>query len=179
MTDRIRRALRRDVATTPPAPPHVYEPTARLVYSDLGLPELFTYAAVRGGMAATLVHIEDLVAELTAFLQQQGVASVAITPSPLLRKIRLADGLAETGLIAVPEAGPTTALITGCDAAVGETGTIVFRGPVPPGWHAAAARVVVLEPKILVPDLIDLLARQPGEMTMISGPAMVQAFMLH
>jgi hypothetical protein len=55
----------------------------------------------------------------------------------------------------------------------------VFRGGVPEGWHGTSARVVVLEPKILVPDLIDLLASRPGELTLVSGPATVRVFVLH
>ena len=178
MLDRIRLVLNRKGAALPP-PPLVYEPTARRVYSDLGLPELFAHAAAQGGMAAGLVHVEDLAAELAAHLAQQGIGRLALSASPILRKVRLAEAVVAAGVGVVAEVGAGTALVTGCDAAVGETGGLVFRGGVPAGWHAAAARVVVLEPKNLVPDLIDLLASRPGELTLVSGPAAVRVFVLH
>ena len=175
---RIRSSMNRDGAPLP-APPLVYEPTARLVYSDLGLPELFAHAAARGGLAAHLVHVEDLAAELVDHLRQQGIGQIALSASPILRKVRLAEAVAELGVEVFEAAGEGRALVAGCDAAVAETGSLVFRGSVPAGWQRAAARVVVLEPKILVPDLIDLLASRPGELTLVSGPAAVKVFVLH
>jgi hypothetical protein len=100
---RIRASLNRDGAS--PAPPLVYEPTARLVYSDLGLPELFAHAAARGGLAAQLVHVEDLAAELVDHLRQQGINQVAMSTSPILRKVRLAAAVAERGVEVVGRAG--------------------------------------------------------------------------
>ncbi len=176
--DRIRRALNREGPHVPP-PPLVYEPTARLVYSDLGLPELFAHAAARGGMTAQMVHVEDLGTELVTFLEQQGLHRVALLASPILRKVRLAEAIVAADMEIVADVDGETVLVTGCDAAVGETGSLVFRGGVPPGWRAAAARIVILEPKNLVPDLVDLLARKPGELALVSGPAAVRAYVLH
>ena len=177
--ERVRQSLNRPAATPLPPPPLVYEPTARLVYTDLGLPELFAHAAERGGMTARLVHVEALATELAEGLRQAGVGRLVLSGHPVLRKVRLAESLAELGLEVVTTVGPGTALVTGCDAAVGETGSLVFHGRPPPGWHAAAARLAVVEPKNLVPDLIDLLAARPGELTLVSGPAAVRAWVLH
>jgi len=176
---RIRQMLDRHAADTP-LPPLVYEPTARLVYSDLGLPELFAHAAARGGLSARLVHVEDLAAAVVADLGALGIRRMSPSAgSTVLRKVRLADGVAALGVGVVDSPGAGTALATGCDGAVAETGSLVFRGGVPPGWHAAPARVVVLEPRNLVPDLIDLLATRPGEQTLVSGPAALRVFVLH
>ena len=180
MTDvptRIRLALDRGTAAVPP-PPAVHEPTARRVYSDLGLPELFAHAAAAGGMAASLVHLEDLPAELAAYLGRHGVARAAVADTPLLRKIRLVAALAGLGVGVLPAADD--ALVTSCDAAVAETGSLAFRGGVPAGWATARVRVVILEPKNLVPDLIDFVAAGSGsDVTLVSGPAAVRVFLLH
>ena len=55
----------------------------------------------------------------------------------------------------------------------------MYRTGLPPGWSAAAARVVVIEPRNLVPDLIDLLVGTPGDLTLIAAPADVRVFVLH
>jgi hypothetical protein len=172
--DHVRRLLGRTGAT--PAPPAVHEPTARRVYSDLGLSELFVHAACRGGMTATLIHLEDLPADLCDHLRQHGVRRVTMTASPILRKIRLPDVLAEAGFTG--DGGPPDGLVTGCDAAVAETGTVAFAGGLPAGWTSCPTRVAILEPRNFVPDLIDLLSAGDGERVLASGPA-VRAYVLH
>ena len=92
--DRIRHLL--DRRLPPASPPRVHEPTARLVYTDLGLPPLFAHAAA--GLSARLVHVEDLAAAVAASLADAGLAAAAVTPGPLVRKVRLAEGLADLGL---------------------------------------------------------------------------------
>ncbi len=178
--DRVRRALNRVGATVPPPPPPlVYEPTARRVYTDLGLPELFAHAAAAGGMAAELVHVEGLANGVADHLRSAGLTRAAAADAPLLRKVGLVAAVAMLGVDLTAAPGGASALVTGCDAAVAETGSLVFRGGVPHGWTAAAVRVVVVEPRNLVPDLLDLLAVDPGEMTLVSGPAAVRVFVLH
>lgn len=175
--DRIARALDGGRGTPASAAPRVYEPTARRVYSDLGLPELFVHAAAAGGLSAHLVHLEDLPAAVADHLGRRGVARVRVPPSNLIRKVGLAAALATAGLTVTESAD--AALVTGCDLAVAETGSLVYRAGLPIGWHGAAARVVVLEPKNFVPDLIDLMTGSPGGLTLVSGPADVLAFVLH
>ncbi len=172
--DRIRHAL--DRRRPPAAPPRVYEPTARLVYTDLGLPRLFAHAAA--GLSARLVHVEELADAVATALADAGLAAVSVAPGPLLQKVRLADALVALGL-SVADPAPGRALLAGCDAAVAETGSLVYRTGLPPGWSAAAARVVVVEPRNLVPDLIDLLVAAPGDLTLVAGPADVRVFVLH
>ncbi len=139
--DRVRRVLDRGPARRPP-PPRVYEPTARLVYTDLGLPELFAHAAARGGLAAELVHVEDLAAAVADHLPTAGPRvqrrRVAAAPQdPAGRR----PGRGSARLCPTGRRRP--GLVTGCDAAVAETGSLVYRGGLPAGWSAAAARVVV------------------------------------
>ena len=175
LPNRVRQLLGRG-GDAPPLPPPVHEPTARRVYSELGLPELFVHAARRGGAAADLVYVEQLAAEVADHLRQLGVSRVTLTPSPMLRKVRLGESLASLWLEVTD--GPAEAVVTGCDVAVAETGDVVFRGGTPPGWAAARVRVVVLEPKNFVPDLIDLFATETGDVTLVSG-ATVRTFVLH
>ena len=175
--DRIRAAVNRTGPAAPP--PHVYEPTARQVYSDLGLPELFAHAAARGGMAAELVHVEELPAAVGRHLRGTGAKRVVLSPSPVLRKVRLEEGLAMEGVAVIDDPAGADAVVSGADAAVAETGSLVFRGRLPAGWDAVARHVVVLEPRDFVPDLIDLIGGGQGGLTLVSGPADVRVFVLH
>ena len=175
--DRIRAAVNRSGPAVPP--PHVYEPTARQVYSDVGLPELFAHAAARGRLAAELVHVEELPAAVGRHLRAAGLRRVVLSTSPVLRKVRLADALAMEGFTVVDDPTTAGALLSGADAAVAETGSLVFRGKPPVGWAAVAGHVVVLEPRDFVPDLIDLIGGGDGGLTLISGPADVRVFVLH
>ena len=176
MLDRVRRwtGRRRSAVALPPA---VHEPTARRVYSDLGLPDLFVHAARRGGMTADLVHVEQVTAAVADHLRQSGVSRVCLTPTPILRKIRLAESLADGGFTLTAE-GAAESIVTGCPTAVAETGTLAFPGAVPTGWSGVAVRVAVLEPKNFVPDLVDLFSTLSGDVVLVAGPV-VRTFVLH
>src|SRR5690242_4611679 len=72
MISRIRSALGRDTALREaPVPPEIDEPVARLVYSDIGLPELFQKRARDNSLQVEQVRIDDLLPSIVAFLREQ------------------------------------------------------------------------------------------------------------
>src|SRR3569623_1163880 len=85
---KIRRSLKREsTSAVAPTPPVISEPTARLVSSDIGLPELFADRAAELKMLVELVRIDDLGEQLVKFLQGIGSKTVMLTDTPLLRSL--------------------------------------------------------------------------------------------
>ena len=66
---RVRRALGRTASLAePPVPPEIEEPIARLVYSNIGLAELFQKRATDMKMLVESVRVEDLLPKLAGVL---------------------------------------------------------------------------------------------------------------
>jgi L-lactate dehydrogenase complex protein LldG len=183
----VRRALgRAEPLRTPPVPPKIDEPVARLVYSDLGMAELFEKRATAQKMLVGVLRVDDLLAEMAAFLRQTKSKRVMLSDTALLKRLEAGDYLDEHGFEARYWSGLTAdesydydAGVTEVDFAVAETGSLVIRHRPEHGRLLSLVpfvHVAVVEPKHFVPDLIDLFERLAQEgcgsgVTMISGPS--------
>jgi len=185
--ERVRRSLKREQPLQiAPVPPIIHEPIARLVSSDIGLPELFTERASELKMLVEKVRIDDLQQQLTTFLQGIGSKRVMLTDTPLIKSLDLAQSLSEVGFdakywtqITLDESYDFDAGVTEVDFAVAESGTLVVRHRPEHGRAISLVpfvHVAIVQPKNFVPDLIDLMERLQTEgtgsgVTMISGPS--------
>lgn len=185
--DRVRRSLGRTAPrANPPIPPEIEEPVARLVHSDIGLPELFIKRASEMKMLVEAVPVEDLLARLTDFLKEHGLKRIMLSDTPIILKLRIVEHLRSAGIEAKQWADMTAdetydydCGVTEVDYAVAETGTVAIRhGP----HHGRLlslvpfVHVAIVEPRLLVADLIDLFAALKRDgvgsgTTMISGPS--------
>ncbi len=185
--EKVRRSLgRKATPATVPAPPKIDEPVARLVHSDIGLGELFVKRAGAMKMIATPISVDDLLAEMAKFLREKQCARVMLSDTPLLTRLGAAKYFKEQGFdartwseITPDEAYDFDAGVTDVDYAVAETGSLVIRHRPEHGRLISLVpfvHVAVVEPKNLLPDLIDLFERLGkegvgGGVTMISGPS--------
>ena len=184
----VRRALGHGAPSTspPPAPPEIPDPVARLVHSPIGLPELFNRRAAEMKMLVTSVRVDALTGQMIEFLRQRQCKTVMLSDTPLLRRLEVGDALDEAGFSARYWSGVTAdgaydydAGVTEVDYAVAETGTLVIRHRPEHGRLLSLVpfvHVAVVEPKNLLPDLIDLfetLAREGcgSGVTIITGPS--------
>src|SRR5437764_15485221 len=82
--EKVRRALgRSETASLPPVPPPIDEPIARLVYSDIGLSELFHKRATGMKMLVEMVHVEEVLEKTASFLRERKCKSVMLSDTPL------------------------------------------------------------------------------------------------
>jgi len=185
--DRVRQALgRAGPSKTPPPPPAIDEHLARLVHSAFGLPELFMKRAGEMKMLVEPVRVDEVVARIGVFLAEQKCRRIMLSDTPLLTRLGAADALAGAGFdvrrwadMTADEAYDFDAGVTDVDYGVAETGTLVIRHRPEHGRLISLVpfvHVAVVEPRQLVPDLIDLfdvLARDGtgSGVTMISGPS--------
>ena len=185
--EKVRRALGRAAPlATPPTPPAIEEHVARLVYSAIGLPELFAKRAGEMKMLVEPVRVDELPDRMAEFLRQQKCRNAMLSDTPLLTKLRAAEHLNAAGLTARrwgqmtgDEAYEYDAGVTDVDYAVAETGTLVIRHTPAHGRLLSLVpfvHVAVVEPKQILPDLIDLFEalKRDGTasgVTMISGPS--------
>lgn len=187
LMDRVRKALGRTSAlATPPIPPAIDEPIARLVYSNIGLAELFQKRATDMKMLVEPVRVDELLAKLAGFLREQRSMKVMLSATPLINQLDAVKYLNENGFRArtwrdmtADEAYDCDAGVTEVDYAVAETGTLAIRHRPEHGRLLSLVpfvHVAIVQPKDLVGDLIDLfeaLAREGSGsgVTMISGPS--------
>lgn len=187
MLDKVRRSLGRSAPlASPPVPPKIDEPVARLVHSDIGLADLFVKQAGAMKVIATPISVDDLLAEMATFLRENNSKRVMLSDTPLLTRLGVARYLKEQGFDAWTWAGITPdeaydfdAGVTDVDYAVAETGSLVIRHRKEHGRLLSLVpfvHVAVVEPKNFLPDLIDLFERLAkdgigGGVTMISGPS--------
>ena len=185
--DKVRLALgRTKPLETPPVPPEIDEHVARLVYSAIGLPELFTKRASEMKMLVEPVRVESLLERMAAFLHERKCRRVMLSDTPLLTKLGAARSLAAAGLdarrwgeMSADDAYEFDAGVTDVDYGVAETGTLVIRHRPEHGRLLSLVpfvHVAVVEPRQFVPDLIDLFAALKADgtgsgVTMISGPS--------
>lgn len=185
--DHVRRALgRRERLTTPPVPPELDEPVVRLVHTDIGLPELFAKQATAASMTVSTVRIEDLADSLIEFLRDNDCRRVALPVAKTLDLLELPRRLREAGFDVLRWDETTADALFDCDcgitdvyAGVAETGSLVIR-PTPAHGRALSLvppiHVAVVEPRNLVPDLLDLLRKLHSDgvgsgTVMITGPS--------
>lgn len=187
MLSRIRSALGRDTALREaPVPPPIDEPVARLVYSDIGLPELFQKRARGNSIQVEQVRIDDLLPSIVAFLREQNAPKVMLSATRLLTNLGAVHFLTDNGFqartwrqISADEAYDFDAGITEVDFAVAETGSLVLRHRPEHGRLLSLVpflHIAIVQPRDLVPDLIDLFERLAAEgtgsgVTIISGPS--------
>jgi L-lactate utilization protein LutC len=185
--DRVSRALgRTGPLMEAPVPPAIDEPLARLVHSDIGLPELFAKRAAEMKMTVDGVNVEELFEKLAAFLRENQCAKIALPVSPLLDRLDLVGQLKAAGFEAkrwdamtLDEVYDYDAGVTDVTYAVAETGSLVIRSSAGHGRAVSLVppvHVAVLEPKNFVPDLVDLFERlakdgDPTSVTIITGPS--------
>src|SRR6476661_8820423 len=97
--ERVRKALgRTGPVATPPVPPKISEPIARLVHSEIGLPELFARRAQDNKMHLHAVGADDLSGRIVDFLKAHNLRRVALPASPLLERLGVPAALREAGL---------------------------------------------------------------------------------
>ena len=184
---KVRLALGRTAPlSAPPVPPVIDEPTARLVYSAIGLPELFMKRAGEMKMLVEDVRVEEVLDRTAAFLKENNCTKVMLSDTNLLLKLGAAGHFAKAGLtvkrwseMTADEAYDFDAGVTEVDYAVAETGTLVIRHTPAHGRLISLVpfvHVAIVEPRLLLPDLIDLFEalRKDGTgsgVTLISGPS--------
>ena len=187
MLDRVRRALGRDgPLPQAPVPPVIDEPIARLVSSDIGLPELFEKRAVEMKTLVESVRREELLPKLVDFLRERKSSKVMLSATKLLEEIKALEFLSANGFQArswrdmtADEAYDFDAGVTEVDFAVAETGSLVIRHGPEQGRLLSLVpfvHVAVVEQAKFVPDLLDLfeiLAREGtgSGTTIITGPS--------
>jgi L-lactate dehydrogenase complex protein LldG len=185
--ENVRRALKRTKPlTSPPVPPAIDEPIARLVHSDIGLADLFVQRASAMKMIATTIGVDELLGEIAKFLRERRCSRVMLSDTALLTRLGAVDYLKENGFdarrwseITPDEAYDFDAGVTDVDYAVAESGSLVIRHRPEHGRLISLVpfvHVAVVEPKNFLPDLIDLFERLAkdgvgGGVTMISGPS--------
>lgn len=186
---RVRQALGRPQGWkgAPPAPPTIEEPVARLVHSELGLPELFAKRATELKMRVEMTSVYDIEEQLIAFLRKNNCRRVAVAQGKLLDGLNILQMLRDARLDAHSWNDLTLDQlydgfdcgITDVNYAVAECGTLVIK---PHAGHGRGISLVpmyhvaILEPKNFLPDLIDLmekLAADPEKhnVILISGPS--------
>ncbi|HUB26200.1 MAG TPA: LUD domain-containing protein [Tepidisphaeraceae bacterium] len=164
---RIRSALgRKSALAAPPTPPEINEPITRLVHFDIGLAELFAKTAQAAKMSVTPCRPEEISTAVGEFLKSANCRRIALSSSPLLDRLGLLAALQSAGFEArswqsmtLDELYDFDCGITEVYRAVAETGSLVIRpGPA----HGRGLSLVcpiyvaIVEPKNLVPDLVDL-----------------------
>jgi len=184
---RVRLALGRSgPPAEPPVPPVIDEPITRLVYSDVGLDELFAKRAEENKMIVHRVYAEELGPTLVRFLIDRKCRRLALPESAFLQKLKVIESLRSAGLDAETWDHMTLDQVYDCDAgvtdvfaAVAETGSLVIR---PTARHGRALSLVpmihaaIVQPRDLVADLVDLFDNATREgnrngLTIISGPS--------
>jgi len=182
----VRLALgRTSPLTAPPTPPQIDETITRLVHTDIGLPELFTRTAQANKMGVQTVSAEELAPRLVDFLRDSNVKTIALADSKLLKDLCVPESLRKAGLqvrtwdqLTLDELYDIDCGITDVWAAVAEVGALVVRGSPEHGRAISLVppiHVAVVEPKNLMPDLVDLFQRLPStpneKFVLITGPS--------
>lgn len=184
---RISRALGRPgPAADVPPPPTIEEPIVRLVHSDIGLSELFVRMAQAAAIGAELIEVHALRERLVGFLTDHDIKRAAMARSKLLDRLELRPAIQAGGIQVKTwdELTPDALYdydcgITDAYAAVAETGSIVVRESAGHGRALSLVppvHVCIIEPRVLLPDLVDLMARLRLEgcgsgVTLITGPS--------
>lgn len=185
--DRVRRALgRTEPLKTPPVPPVIREPVARLVHSDIGLPELFAKRATDNKMHVDVANANEVAARVVAFLQGKGLKRIALPVSPVLERLGIAAALRDASIDArtwdqmtLDELYDVDASVTDVTYAVAETGSLVIKSSAQHGRALSLVplvHVAIVEPRNCIPDLLDLmeiLGREGvgNNVTIVTGPS--------
>ena len=186
--DKVRRALgRSEPLKAAPVPPAIDESITRLARADVDLSKLFIERAGDLKMLVERVAADDLVGRITAFLREKNCRKVAIPVSPLFEDLGLVDALRIVGIETTRwDQMSLDELYDGYDCgitdvtyAVAETGSLVIKTNVNHGRGLSLVpmfHVAVIDPKQILPDLVDLFTRLAKEgagnhAMLISGPS--------
>lgn len=185
--EKVRAALGRTAPrTTAPVPPKINEPVARLVHSDIGLPELFTTRAEANKMHVTAVYPEEAAGKIVALLQSLNLTKIALPQSKLLEQLNIPAALGKAGLAAktwdqltLDELYDLQASVTDVTYTIAETGSLVIQSSAVHGRSISLVpevHIAVVEPRNCVADLLDLMEKLketgPGNnTTIITGPS--------
>ncbi len=154
---------------TDESPPTLAEPMLRLVHSGLGLGELFVARSQAQQAQVQWVQADQLGAAVANWLGHQGHRQVAVAPGSLFEQLGLAETLREQGIVPCGP-GDCPARLGMADGAVAETGSVLLRGPKSHWPLVPGPLALVVHPKDIVPDLLDL-AEAPGNgpLLLLSG----------
>jgi L-lactate dehydrogenase complex protein LldG len=186
--DKVRRALgRSEPLKAVPVPPAIDESITRLARADVDLSKLFIERAGDLKMLVERVERDDLIARITAFLREKGCRKVAVPVCPLFEDLELVNALRIAGIEATRwDQMSLDQLYDGYDCgitdvtyAVAETGSLVIKTNANHGRGLSLVpmfHVAVIDPKQILPDLVDLFTRLAKEgagnhVMMISGPS--------
>ncbi len=185
--DKVRKALgRTGPLTSPPVPPTIAEPITRLVYSDIGLPELFAKRAEANKMHVTLVTAEDVATQVAAFLKAKNLSRIALPVSSFLARLGMVDAIRHAGMeaktwdeISLDELYDFDASVTDVTYTIAETGSLVIKTSPQHGRAISLVPVIhvaIVEPKNCLADLIDLMDKLGAEgvgnnVSIITGPS--------
>jgi L-lactate dehydrogenase complex protein LldG len=187
--EKVRRAIGRDKPLAqPPVPPAIDEPITRLVHTDIGLPELFAKRATEMKMKLATVSADELMSGLIAFLRESNCKKIAVSISPLLERLNIATALRAAGFDTQTWDELTLdqvydgydCAVTDVAWAVAETGSLVIRPDAGQGRGLSLVPIIhvaIVEPRNLVPDLVDLMEKLSHDPTarsniiLITGPS--------
>jgi L-lactate dehydrogenase complex protein LldG len=173
-------------ATDAPMAPAIPEHIARLVGSDIGLPELFAQRAAELKMLVETIRIDDLVDDLAKFLTETKCTKIMLSDTPIIQSLDIGHQLLKKGFIAkywsrmtLDETYDFDAGVTEVDYAVAETGSVVIRHRPEHGRSISLVpfvHVAIIQPRNFLPDMIDLFQKLSTEgtgsgVTMIAGPS--------
>jgi L-lactate dehydrogenase complex protein LldG len=184
--DAVRKALGRTAPlTAAPVPPAISEPLTRLVHSDVGLPELLAKTCKENKMGVTTLGPDEFGEALVNYLREKNVKSIALPVSPLLSSLNVFQTLRDAGFavrkwdeMSLDDVYEVDCGITDVWAAVAEVGCLVIRGTPQHGRAISLVpnlHVAIIEPKNLVPDLVDLFQKMPtsenDRWVLVTGPS--------
>jgi L-lactate dehydrogenase complex protein LldG len=180
---KVRCALGRQTGTPAPLPPA----SARLPAREAGEPEdemnqLFAEIGKLGGTARRLPSSRTIPAALRELVEAEAVRKAMVWETPELRGLGIADSLRGLGVEVVPPQADPKQLaecdlgVTGVDAALPETGTLLLRSsPSQPRLVSLLPRVhlALLSGAALRPDLSQAFAevKTEGYVVCITGPS--------
>src|SRR4051812_30197911 len=99
--EKVAAALGRTAPLTDaPIPPKIDEPLARLVHTDIGLPELFAKNAQAMKMYVQPLYVEELLPKLIDFLRANNCKKIALPVSKLLDSLNVLEQLKNAGFAA-------------------------------------------------------------------------------
>lgn len=185
----VRKALGR--SRTPaevPPPPELFEPLVRLVHTDFGLPGLFAAKARENKIHVTLTSADDLARKVLEKVKDLGLFRILMPGGVdnVLDRLGVSAALIAAGVdlrrwddATLDDSYDVDAGLTDAWAAVAETGSIVVRASPEHGRALSlvpAYHLVVIEPRIILPDLVDLFEKMAADNTssatiIISGPS--------